>query len=181
MNHTKEESRQKCSYLLVFFFSKKKKRVIYTEKKVVVKLIRFYKRITWVERSENVLLTGDKIEMASEEKVADTSAEQAIDEQSNKNELPATYEPPLNSPLTGCYLLIILGEPHSQQHKDIILQRLLKGKLIQCFQCCFFALSLFSLSQMTSSSSSSLLLFLHIYTQIIHEKRETLKFNAVIS
>lgn len=31
------------------------------------------------------------------------------------------------SPLTGCYLLIILGEPHSQQHKDIILQRLIKG------------------------------------------------------
>lgn len=32
------------------------------------------------------------------------------------------------SPLTGCYLLIILGEPHSQEHKDIILQRLIKGK-----------------------------------------------------
>lgn len=40
-------------------------------------------------------------------------------------EAPATYEPP--SPLTGCYLLIILGEPHSREHKDIILQRLLKG------------------------------------------------------
>ena len=32
------------------------------------------------------------------------------------------------SPLTGCYLLIIIGEPHSQEHKDIILQRLIKGK-----------------------------------------------------
>lgn len=31
------------------------------------------------------------------------------------------------SPLTGCYLLIVLGEPHSQEHKDIILQRLIKG------------------------------------------------------
>lgn len=31
------------------------------------------------------------------------------------------------SPLTGCYLLIVLGEPHSTEHKDIILQRLLKG------------------------------------------------------
>lgn len=31
------------------------------------------------------------------------------------------------SPLTGCYLLIIIGEPHLQDHKDIILQRLLKG------------------------------------------------------
>lgn len=31
------------------------------------------------------------------------------------------------SPLTGCYLLIIIGEPHSAEHKDIILQRLIKG------------------------------------------------------
>lgn len=34
------------------------------------------------------------------------------------------------SPLTGSYLLIILGEPHSAEHKDIILQRLVKGKCI---------------------------------------------------
>ncbi|XP_058825626.1 microtubule-associated protein futsch [Topomyia yanbarensis] len=33
------------------------------------------------------------------------------------------------SPLTGCYLLIVIGEPHSQDHKDIILQRLVKGFL----------------------------------------------------
>uniref|UniRef100_A0A1I8N0Y2 Microtubule-associated protein futsch n=1 Tax=Musca domestica TaxID=7370 RepID=A0A1I8N0Y2_MUSDO len=33
------------------------------------------------------------------------------------------------SPLTGCYLLIILGEPHSEEHKDNILQHLLKGFL----------------------------------------------------
>lgn len=33
------------------------------------------------------------------------------------------------SPLTGCYLLIILGEPHSPEHKDIIVQKLLKGTL----------------------------------------------------
>lgn len=32
------------------------------------------------------------------------------------------------SPLTGCYLLIIIGEPHSDEHKDIILQRLIKGE-----------------------------------------------------
>lgn len=31
------------------------------------------------------------------------------------------------SPLTGCYLLIVLGEPHSDEHKDVILQRLIKG------------------------------------------------------
>lgn len=34
------------------------------------------------------------------------------------------------SPLTGCYLLIVIGEPYSQEHKDLILQKLLKGKLI---------------------------------------------------
>lgn len=32
------------------------------------------------------------------------------------------------SPLTGCYLLIIIGEPHANEHKDIIIQRILKGK-----------------------------------------------------
>lgn len=34
------------------------------------------------------------------------------------------------SPLTGCYLLIVIGEPYSLEHKDIILQKLLKGKLL---------------------------------------------------
>lgn len=37
------------------------------------------------------------------------------------------------SPLTGCYLLIVIGEPHSPEHKDIILQRLIKGKVIRFF------------------------------------------------
>ncbi|XP_045460642.1 microtubule-associated protein futsch [Harmonia axyridis] len=37
--------------------------------------------------------------------------------------------PPPPSPLTGCYLLIVLGEPHTGSHKDIILQRLAKGLL----------------------------------------------------
>jgi hypothetical protein len=35
------------------------------------------------------------------------------------------------SPLTGCYLLIVISEPYSQEHKDIILQKLLKGKSTQ--------------------------------------------------
>lgn len=34
------------------------------------------------------------------------------------------------SPLTGCYLLIIIGEPHANEHKDIIVQRILKGKKV---------------------------------------------------
>lgn len=50
----------------------------------------------------------------------------------SSQELPKTSDglpcvgPP--SPLTGCYLLIVIGEPHSAEHKDIILQRLIKGK-----------------------------------------------------
>lgn len=38
--------------------------------------------------------------------------------------------PPPPSPLTGCYLLIVVGEPHTQEHKDIILQRVAKGKCL---------------------------------------------------
>ncbi|XP_025829337.1 microtubule-associated protein futsch isoform X2 [Agrilus planipennis] len=37
--------------------------------------------------------------------------------------------PPVLSPLTGCYLLIVIGEPHCQDHKDIILKRIEKGLL----------------------------------------------------
>jgi hypothetical protein len=36
--------------------------------------------------------------------------------------------PPPPSPLSGCYLLIVIGEPHSPEHKDIILQRIAKGR-----------------------------------------------------
>lgn len=35
---------------------------------------------------------------------------------------------PLPSPLSGCYLLIVVGEPHSPEHKEIILQRIAKGR-----------------------------------------------------
>uniref|UniRef100_A0A182PJ43 Uncharacterized protein n=1 Tax=Anopheles epiroticus TaxID=199890 RepID=A0A182PJ43_9DIPT len=38
------------------------------------------------------------------------------------------------SPLTGCYLLIVIGEPHSQDHKDIILQRLIKVAYVMRFR-----------------------------------------------
>ncbi|XP_050669595.1 titin homolog [Leptidea sinapis] len=42
-------------------------------------------------------------------------------------EVSASAPPP--SPLTGCYLLAVIGEPHTQEHKEIILQRLVKGLL----------------------------------------------------
>ncbi|KPJ04456.1 Microtubule-associated protein futsch [Papilio xuthus] len=41
-------------------------------------------------------------------------------------EVSASAPPP--SPLTGCYLLAVIGEPHTHEHKEIILQRLVKGK-----------------------------------------------------
>lgn len=36
------------------------------------------------------------------------------------------HPPP--SPLSGCYLLVVLPEPHTTQDKDLILNRLAKGK-----------------------------------------------------
>lgn len=51
------------------------------------------------------------------------------------------------SPLTGCYLLIVIGDPYSHEHKDLILQKLLKGTcplifyyliIIKCFSCFFY-------------------------------------------
>nr|CAQ53631.1 CG14772-PA [Drosophila melanogaster] len=55
------------------------------------------------------------------------------------------------SPLTGCYLLIVLGEPHSEEHKDNILQHLLKGLLILDIQaensCRLFASEIFELAK----------------------------------
>lgn len=43
-------------------------------------------------------------------------------------ELSASVPPP--SPLTGCYLLAVIGEPHTHEHKEIILQRLVKGQFL---------------------------------------------------
>lgn len=44
----------------------------------------------------------------------------------NPNNLMGVGPP---SPLTGCYLLIVIGEPHSQDHKDVILKKLKEGKV----------------------------------------------------
>lgn len=38
--------------------------------------------------------------------------------------------PPPPSPVTGCYLLIVVGEPYSEEHKEIVLQRIAKGLLL---------------------------------------------------
>jgi len=44
--------------------------------------------------------------------------------------------PPAPSPLSGCYLLIVIGEPHSPEHKEIILQRIAKGRTTDCNVAC---------------------------------------------
>ncbi|XP_033231735.1 microtubule-associated protein futsch [Belonocnema kinseyi] len=44
--------------------------------------------------------------------------------------MPLTHhQHPPPSPLSGCYLLVVLPEPHTGQHKDLILSRLAKGFL----------------------------------------------------
>ena len=53
-------------------------------------------------------------------------------------------EASMSSPLSGGYLLIILAEPHSQEHKQILLQRLAKGRKKNIFfllHCCVYWLS----------------------------------------
>lgn len=45
----------------------------------------------------------------------------------------ARRPPPPLSPLTGCYLLIVIGEPHSDRHKEIILQKVAKGRKFKIF------------------------------------------------
>lgn len=41
--------------------------------------------------------------------------------------LQAGSQHPPPSPLSGCYLLVVLPEPHTAQHKDLIINRLAKG------------------------------------------------------
>ena len=40
----------------------------------------------------------------------------------------AQQVPPQLSPLSGAYLLIVVGEPFSEEHKKLILQKLQQGK-----------------------------------------------------
>lgn len=42
---------------------------------------------------------------------------------------PGPHQHPPPSPLSGCYLLVVLPEPHAAQHKPFILDRLTEGKI----------------------------------------------------
>lgn len=46
--------------------------------------------------------------------------------------LGSQQQHPPPSPLSGCYLLVVLPEPHTAQHKDLILNRLSKGEYLLC-------------------------------------------------
>lgn len=45
-------------------------------------------------------------------------------------DLGELMDPSLSSPLTGGYLLIVLAEPRSEQHKEALLKRLSQGMLL---------------------------------------------------
>lgn len=73
--------------------------------------------------------------------VEDPPPPPALDQSASESLLDSTADsgpsqrrpPPPPSPLTGCYLLIIIGEPHSERHKEIILQKISKGKPADVF------------------------------------------------
>ena len=74
--------------------------------------------------SDTVGLTEDPPPPPSSSNL-DQSTSESLGDSSGRRR-PA--HPPL-SPLTGCYLLIVIGEPHSERHKEIILQKIAKGKM----------------------------------------------------
>lgn len=63
------------------------------------------------------------------EKQDDYDMEKDGVEADSKTSTTGIVGPP--SPLTGCYLMIILAEPYSEHHKDILIQRLVKGSYTQ--------------------------------------------------
>ncbi|OXU23449.1 hypothetical protein TSAR_007716 [Trichomalopsis sarcophagae] len=58
-----------------------------------------------------------------------TTSEQAPATSTTTTSTSAPSQHPPPSPLSGCYLLVVLPEPHTAQHKDLILNRLAKGFL----------------------------------------------------
>ncbi|XP_044006462.1 microtubule-associated protein futsch-like isoform X2 [Aphidius gifuensis] len=58
---------------------------------------------------------------------ADKSSVPLSDSPIMASTIPGPHPPP--SPLSGCYLLVVLPEPHTAQHKDLILNRVAKGFL----------------------------------------------------
>lgn len=73
----------------------------------------------------------------------------------NGNGVKENGVPPADSPLTGGYLLIIVGEAHSQEHKDIILQKVAKGKKL--FSVSIFNLQIKSLTSILPRKGSTMI------------------------
>ena len=60
---------------------------------------------------------------------SDVERDESVDTLRNDVEMAFTgQQPPMASPLSGGYLLIVLAEPHNEQHKDLILKRLAEGQ-----------------------------------------------------
>ncbi|CRL05611.1 CLUMA_CG018175, isoform A [Clunio marinus] len=82
------------------------------------------------ESAGNANLASSSVEPPTNDNV-DVGENPSLGELGILSDGPASFNlavgPP--SPLTGCYLLIVIGEPYSIDHKDIILQKLLKGLL----------------------------------------------------
>lgn len=57
-----------------------------------------------------------------------SASESLLDSRADSAQQQQQRPAPPPSPLTGCYLLIVVGEPHSDRHKEIILQKIAKGK-----------------------------------------------------
>ncbi|KAJ8687701.1 hypothetical protein QAD02_023495, partial [Eretmocerus hayati] len=71
--------------------------------------------------------TGEESAVSSNVEQAPPAAPPPPDPGNSSTSTPQQHPPP--SPLSGCYLLVVLPELHSAQHKDLVLSRLAKGFL----------------------------------------------------
>lgn len=74
--------------------------------------------------------TSDPVESSAPPATAESEASGAASETllTPGQESMDTLDKGALSPLTGSYLLIVLGEPHSEEDREIIIKRLTKGK-----------------------------------------------------
>jgi hypothetical protein len=80
------------------------------------------------------------------------------------------HPPP--SPLSGCYLLVVLPEPHTAQHKDLILSRLAKG-FSHIFTCTHsFALPISLNLSLSLSLQLSIYLYFIFLSSSLHPSKE---------
>lgn len=94
------------------------------------------------------------------------------------------HPPP--SPLSGCYLLVVLPEPHTAQHKDLILNRLAKGKSNNTFSWLKFIEIHDNISQFERKKEDDIVTYIVIifftkFRKILEKFLETLDRNFKIN